>query len=232
MTDIIDFKKNTVGENVKRVMLPFGGFYQSLYEDVINSQITDMHEEDACSEYLEALVNTIDYKSQYQRVADGFADYLNEKISHTFGAEVAFTQTQVHPLTLQNTGDEISSAVDVTQLPELQCLQNFCDAGVGIDFKQSLAKIATDKLSSCSGFHSSWDADISQLFDVPYAMWESVYIECLLIAMVQAIHIDEGGSEQDQWEHNITDFESRGFMDYAHSHGLMFVDNLYAPTCS
>ena len=229
MSDIIEFKTDTIGDNVKRVMLPFGGFYQSHYDTVINGQLSDMMEDGMSFGEVQEMAQGIDYTTHYQGVAEGYAAYLTIKFESLYGCEVNFTQTQVHPMTPQNTGDQISSAVDVTQLPTLNFLQDLLAKDV-IDFKQSLKQVATDTLTSCSGFHSSWDANIERLFDKPYEQWESVYIECLLTAMVNAIHIDDmGGAADEFWQHNINDFEYMGFMDHGYIEGFLFVDNLYAP---
>lgn len=229
MSDTIDFTINTIGNHLKRVMLPFGGFYHSPYDNVINGQLSDMIENGMSFGEVQEFAQVIDYQAHYQGIAGGYAEYLSIKIEDLFRCEVSFTQTQVHPMTPQNTGDQISAAIDVTQLPSLDAMQELLLTDV-IDFKQSLKQIAKEVLSSCSGFHSSWNADIERLFDQPYELWESVYIECLLTAMVNAIQIEDAGkSADDFWQHNINDFEYMGFMDHGFVEGFLVVDNLYAP---
>ena len=228
MLNIIDYKANTIGDEVKRVVLPFGGFYESIYVSAVSSQLDDMVEDGVDKDVVQKLGDNIDWSAYYLKVANGYADYMNERFSEVFGreVEVAFTQVQVHPMTRQNTGDEISAAIDVKQLPTLATLQTFCsEADLG-DFQQSLKDIAKSKFD-VPGMYSTWDADISKLFSKSYDLWESVYIECLLCAMVQVVSFYDG-HDSDQWSFNINSFENDNFLEDAYIKGIPFIDNLYA----
>ena len=231
MSDLIEntqvaFKANTIGDEVKRVVLPFGGFYESDYAQLIRNELDRLkYDEGKTDQEIEVITSSIDGKAFYLTVADGFGDYLNECFSTVFGksVEVAFNQIEYHPMTLQNTGDEISAAIDVTQLPGLNYLQHFCTTNDLMDFKDSLKQIAADKFSG-PGLRSSWDANIEVLFEKPYEQWESVYIECLLTAMVQALSLNNNYKNNGYWAIAVREFEATDFMEYGRANGLFCID--------
>lgn len=231
MSDLIEntqvaFKANTIGDEVKRVVLPFGGFYESDYEHLISSELDNLkYDEGKTDEEIEVIAKGIDRTSFYQEVANGYGSYLNECFSTVFGksVEVDFNQIEYHPMTLQNTGDEISAAIDVTQLPSLGYLQPFCTTNDLMDFKDSLKQIAADKFSG-PGLRSSWDANIEVLFDKPYEQWESVYIECLLTAMVQALSLNNNYKNNGYWAIAVREFETTDFMEYGRTNGLFCIE--------
>lgn len=230
MSDLIEntqvaFKANTIGDEVKRVVLPFGGFYESDYEQLISNELDNLKDEEGKTDKeIETIANSIDRKAFYLKVAVGFGDYLNECFSTVFGksVEVAFNQIKYHPMTLQNTGDEISAALDVTQLPGLGYLQHFCKQNDLGDFKDALKQVAIDRLTG-PGLRSSWDENIEVLFDKPYEQWESVYIECLLAVMVQMISINNGHNN-DWCEIAVREFEAVDFMEYGRTNGLFCIE--------
>lgn len=228
MSDLInkiEFKANTLGDTVKRVVLPFAGFYDSSYQQLVDNELSELQDEQGKSDIeIQAIARNFDYKAFYSKIADGFGDYLNQCFSDVFGesVEIAFEQVEYHPMTMQNTGDEISAAVDVTKLPGLGYLQHFCETNELMDFKETLKQIAVDKFNGI-GLLSSWGDNIERRFDKPYEHWESVYIECLLAAMVSAVSIDHGHNDG-EWELSVRDFEYNGFAEYGHTSGLFYVE--------
>ena len=224
-TEHVGFKFDTVGDSLKRVILPFLGFFDSQYTTMVNDDFETLADEGKhTNEEVDQLAESFDYTSYYSKVATSYSEFLNERMSSIFGksVEVSFKQVEYHPMTPQNMGDEISAVINVEELPGLGYLQSFCEENDIMDFKAMLKVIAKYKFNSI-GIRSLWDDNIEQFFSQEYSQWESTYIECLIAAMVLAMSV-EMGNKFDIWQHTISDFELINFIDQGQTDGTFSVD--------
>lgn len=198
-----------------RVTTPFAGFYQSFYESELENLEDLVGEKQA--NFIDA---TMDMTVFNNAIAERYISFLNGKLEDFFKVPALLSEPIVHPMTMQNTGDEVSAVLAYSILPSLDELESMA-SGV-VDFKQLLITIAKDKFTSCSGFASFYSPNISPYFDKPYVEWSFPYLTCLLYAMVAVIGYDEGLHNHtiEEWQAAHYDLELHLFaLDFLQTSG-------------
>ena len=216
---IVQFKSDTAGEAEKRIMLPFMGFYDSKFDNRIYKHINDLAQEFYFDdEKIKRIASKIDYNAHFKVIADAYVRYLNQELSDILPKPINMTQADVHAQAPLATIAELASAViDVTELPSVDFMADFCTKHKLLDFKKNLQVIANYELLSK-------DQNISNLFNKPYKDWQNVHIESLMSALVQVIQVNKTGVEQVNWKHDIFDFETNGFIPYAEEQNVLDID--------
>ena len=95
-----------------RVTTPFAGFYQSFYESELENLEETVGEEQA--NYIDA---NMDIKVFNQAIAERYVSFLNDKLEDFFKVPSLLSEPTVHPMTMQNTGDEVSAVLAYSILP-------------------------------------------------------------------------------------------------------------------
>lgn len=176
----------TPADAVKTVALPFAGFYESIYT-------SDLEHLDDGGEYITAaaaeyLTDEMDYGHFEAAIMARYVDFLTGAIDAHIGG-VTFTDHA--PYVEKYAGGTIgmNAKTDVSTWPTLA---GICKAFEGIiDIKAACIEIASERLTSCSGFASFYDPDIKQIFNAPLVNWQWPYIEILLAAIVQGVALDD-----------------------------------------
>lgn len=205
----------------KRLTLPFGGFYESVYDADI-----DYLEDDLGKAAMSYIDDNLDYTKYHQYIAEAYAINLVADLNKQLGTisqlnpftrerrDVSMPDAHevgVHPMDGRNQGDDISALFDISKMPTLADISlAFSDI---IDIKDAMQTIAKDRLTSRDGFMSFYSPDIARLYGVPLTEWEEPYIEILIQAMVWAVAYDNihDVSETTDWKTAIYSYELWGF---------------------
>lgn len=216
---IVQFKSDTAGEAEKRIMLPFMGFYDSEYVNRIYEKVDLLaNEHELSDDQVEIIVSKINYNEHFKVIADAYVRYLNQELSDILPKPINMTQADVHAQApLATIAELVSAVIDVTELPSVDFMADFCTKYKLLDFKKNLQVIANDDLLSK-------DQNISEFFNKPYEDWQNIHIESLMSALVQVIQVNKTGVEQVNWRHDIVDFETNGFIPYAEEKNLLDIE--------
>lgn len=188
-------------ETVKSISLPFTGFYNSHIDYDLNEALEDharfnLEDESREEEFLDFVdgIGGDAYKLFNEKVSKELAEFISDKLNEEFGTTLKFEQVEYHPMTLQNTGDNISANIKVENLPTVEAISEYLGFTEEELFEQ-LQMLSDSKLKSCSGFISFYEHDLEALKGVTVADWNSPYVELLIDFMVEDFFGDFVGVE-------------------------------------
>lgn len=205
----------------KRITLPFGGFYESVYDADI-----DYLEDDLGKAAMAYIDGNLDYAKYHQHIAEAYAKWLiadlNEQLATVMQVNpfartyktVTMPEAQevtVHPMDGRNQGDDISALLNIEDMPTLATI---CHAFADImDIKDAMQTIAKDRLTTRDGFMSFYSPRIELFFDTPLTQWEAPYVEILIQAMTWAVAYNtiHDVSDTTDWKTALYRYELWGF---------------------
>jgi hypothetical protein len=165
----------TASEKVKNVMMPFNGLYNSILGTELDSAIENDGSEFDYSKY------NSDYN---QTLTNGYNLHLITLLNEQYKTDIKASGSDYEKMNLQNRGDNLWLDVDVDTLPSIDTA-SAC-IGLSVDeIWQELQTIASERLTSCSGFISFYDPNINNLKGADFKNWDSVYISIYIAVLSQ-----------------------------------------------
>lgn len=185
-------KNYTNNTPVKAFILPFNGFYNSHIDYDLDEQLQQHIEYTSESdsekgEQLEQWLNDANllyaHKSFNNLVSSQIVEFIEDKLNDEYGTNIRFYNVDYHPMTLQNTGDNIHAFIEVKNIPSLELISEY--TGLSIDeLFNELQLLSDSKLKSYSGFHSFYSHDLTPLKGIDLLYWDEVYISLIIDFLV------------------------------------------------
>lgn len=169
----------------KEIRLPFTGLYQSMIGEELGEDFErDMDSKNLSvsrgEEIFDLVTDAIDNKKYNNLLCKRYAEHVAELLNDEYGTKITFTETEYVPMNGQNVGDYVITSVTVSELPTLENLANHTGLD---DIWDDLQGISSKHFTSCSGFISFYDPNITHLKGARYANWDEAYIMVLVELM-------------------------------------------------
>ncbi len=222
---MVNFKKNTIGDTKKRVMLPFLACYNPEYNCSMVDQVNAFGAKNSLSaDQILAIKENFDFDAFVLTIANHYIDFLNEKLSDIFGINNALSEVKIHKSHPLRNVDKVSAVIDTAEILAIEDLQSKSSEHNFNSFRINLEQRLSNKLAVSYDFLPQTPIDTAGLLDKPYKLWENIQIECLLDVLVQSLRIAScgRGSIVDMVD-DITDFESINFTNHLNDHKFLCI---------
>ena len=186
----------------KSIRLPFTGLYQSMLDSELDEQFErDMEHHglsiSQCQELFDVIHDATDNTKYNNLLVARYADHVAALLSREYGVEITFKDAEYIPMNGQNVGDYVIVSATVSELPDLDTLQDH----IGLDdIWDDLQGISERYFTSRSGFISFYDPNITHLKGAKYENWEEAYI--MVLVELMCAHLPES-DRYESLEHNL-----------------------------
>lgn len=212
------------------VCIPFSGFYESLWSDLVDSEESSFAENEAekqesaeyypetfqpehlrldAGEIVELTMSHCDYRAAYQSIArdyvDSFIDWAEERLGDAipgFGLVAEFEE-MTSPREYNFATDRLFALIPYSCLAELFRLSEANGHG-------ALAHIIRERFTSYDGFHSHYRNDVESWLEKPLDEWDHNELQTLLLAALALAEPDSAGERLDWQVYEHGDFSSHG----------------------
>lgn len=206
------YNQIVTSNNSKNIILPFNGLYQSILGTELDNNIeyeidNNQFANDNIEKINDLIYGNLDNKGLNRKLCAIYAETLAEVINYEFDTKLHFSSVDYIPLNGQNVGDNVVCSINVDCLPSIKDIAELLQTSI-IDVWGKLQELSNEQFSSCSGFISFYDKDLTALHGADYANWDEGYIMLIIQLLLNEAGKDIGDIEQQTIENINSDYGS------------------------